>query len=69
MITEISLKETVDMQCHSKLFLFFTHFNLLSNCVFPEYIFDKLSAFEGFIKIHTFKKVAVWKLGPSKRRD
>lgn len=37
--------------------------------VFLEYTFDTLSAFEGFIKIHTFKKIAVWKFGPSERRD
>lgn len=68
MMTETGVKETVGMQCHSLSYFYFLH-NLLSNCVFAEYTFDKLSAFEGFIKIHTFKKVAVWKLGPSKRRD
>lgn len=43
-------------------------FTLQLYSVFPEYIVDRLSAFEGFIKICIFKKIAVWKLGSSERR-
>jgi len=37
--------------------------------MFLEPTFDKLSAFEGFVKIYSFRKIAVWKFEPSEGRD
>lgn len=45
----------------------FTHFNVQLCSVFPEDTFRKLSAFEGFIQIPTFKS-AVWKSSPSGKK-
>lgn len=35
--------------------------------MFLESTFDKVSAFEGFIKIYTLKKIAIWNFEPSER--